>query len=147
MRSIVRHINPSRRDRYFSRARSDKLVLLVCVAFDFSTSRRFSYFCLIWSHLSAGACWHFVSMIAFRKYNSAVANPVSRGDWIWLVASISMHQSSNSICYSVAPCNNLISRNGKHQLWKLPNPICFRIALRWPSNKIDPRILLSSGER
>lgn len=76
-RSIVWHINPARRDRYFSRARSDKLVLLVRVAFDSSTSCRFSYFCLIWSRLSARVRWYFVSMIAFRKYNSAVTIPGS----------------------------------------------------------------------
>lgn len=43
------HINPARRDRYFSRARSDKLVLLVRVSFDSSMSRLFSYFYLVWS--------------------------------------------------------------------------------------------------
>lgn len=40
------HINPAGRDRYFSRVRSDKLVLLVRVSFDSSMSHRFSYFYL-----------------------------------------------------------------------------------------------------
>jgi len=82
------------------------------------------------------SAWYFVSIIAFRKYNSIAAIPGSRGDWVWLVGSISMHQSSNSICYrsSVQQFN---FPNGKHQLWRLPNPICFEIALRWPSNKVE----------